>query len=126
MSKQAKKSLLNFMKKQISEKSSKINSEHKLAESHNKVEDESKEEKDEEKMTEKKELEDAKKGSINKAAKTDQTKMIKKLTLKTFIKYTRLVFIFLILVIGLIQFSSAIVEFFNDFVYKTLMTTLHN
>ena len=126
MSEQAKKSLLHFMKKQISEKSSKINAEHKLAVLHHKSHDESKETKDEEEMTEEEELEEAKKESMNKAAEFNQTEMMKKLALETFVKYTILVAVCVIFAIGLIQFGPAVAEFFNGVVFKALMATLHN
>jgi lipopolysaccharide export LptBFGC system permease protein LptF len=127
MSEQAKKSLLHFMKKQISEKSSKINAEHKLAVSHHKSHDDSKETKDEEEMTEEEEeLEEAKKESMNKAAELNQAEMMKKLALETFVKYTILVAVCIIFAIGLIQFGPAIAEFFNGVVFKALMATLHS
>jgi len=126
MSEQAKKSLLHFMKKQISEKSSKINAEHKLAVSHHKSHDESKETKDEEEITEEEELEEAKKESMNKAAEFNQAEMMKKLALETFVKYTILVAVCVIFAIGLIQFGPAVAEFFNGVVFKALMATLHN
>lgn len=125
MSEQAKKSLLHFMKKQISEKSSKINAEHKLAVSHHKSHDESKKTKDEGELTEE-ELEEAKKESVNKAAELNQVEMIKKLALEAFVKYTILVAVCVIFAIGLIQFSPAVAEFFNGVVFKALMATLHN
>jgi hypothetical protein len=126
MSMQAKKSLLHFMKKQISEKSSKINAEHKLAASHHKSHDESKETRDEEEIIEEEELEEAKKESIKKAAEINQTEMIKKLVLETFVKYAILVAVCVIFAIGLIQFGPAIVEFFNGIIFKALMATLDN
>jgi lipopolysaccharide export LptBFGC system permease protein LptF len=130
MSEQAKKSLLHFMKKQISEKSSKINAEHKLAVSHHKSHDEkndeSKEAKDEEEMTEEEELEETKKESMNKAAELNQAEMMKKLALETFVKYTILVAVCVIFAIGLMQFGPAIAEFFNGVIFKALMATLHN
>ncbi len=130
MSEQAKKSLLHFMKKQISEKSSKINAEHKLAaahhKSHDEKHDEAKDGKDEEEMTEEEELEEAKKESMNKAAELNQAEMMKKLALETFVKYTLLVAVCVIFAIGLIQFGPAIAEFFNGVVFKALMATLHN
>jgi Ca2+-dependent lipid-binding protein len=130
MSEQAKKSLLHFMKKQISEKSSKINADHKLAvsyhKSHDEKHDESKKIKDEEEITEEEELEEAKKESMNKAAEINQTEMMKKLALETVVKYTILVAVCVIFAIGLIQFSPAIAEFFNGVVFKALMAALHN
>ena len=126
MSEQAKKSLLHFMKKQISEKSSKINAEHKLAGLNHKSLDEPKETKDEEETTEEEELKEAKKESMNKAAEINQTEMMKKLALETFVKYTILVAICVIFAIGLIQFGPAIAELFNGIVFKILMAALHN
>ncbi len=127
MSEQAKKSLLHFMKKQISEKSSKINADHKLAVSYHKSHDEKHDEsKDEEEITEEEELEEAKKESMNKAAEINQTEMMKKLALETVVKYTILVAVCVIFAIGLIQFGPAIAEFFNGVVFKALMATLHN
>jgi hypothetical protein len=129
MSEQAKKSLLHFMKKQISEKSSKINAEHKLAASHHnspdEKQDQSKDKKDEEEIA-KEELEEAKKESMNKAAEFNQVEMMKKLALETFVKYALLIAVCAICAIGLIQFGPAIAEFFNGFVYKALMATLHS
>jgi Ca2+-dependent lipid-binding protein len=128
MSEQAKKSLLHFMKKQISEKSSKINADHKLAashhKSHNEKHDDSKETKDEEEKAEE-ELEEAKKESMNKAAEINQTEMMKKLALETVVKYTMLVAVCVIFAIGLIQFGPAIAEFFNGVIFKALMATLN-
>lgn len=126
MSKQAKKSLLHFMKKQISEKSSKINAEHKLAASNHKSQDEPKEIKDEEEKTEEEELEAAKKESMNKSAEFNQTEMIKKLALENFVKYAILVAVCVVFAIGLIQFGPAVAEFFNGVVLKALMAALSN
>jgi uncharacterized metal-binding protein len=126
MSEQAKKSLLHFMKKQISEKSSKINAEHKLAGLNHKSLDEPKETKDEEETTEEEELKEAKKESMNKAAEINQTEMMKKLALETFVKYTILVAICVIFAIGLIQFEPAIAKLLNGIVFKILMAALHN
>ncbi len=126
MSEQVKKSLLHLMKKQISEKSSKINAEHKLAGLNHKSLDEPKETKDEEETTEEEELKEAKKESMNKAAEINQTEMMKKLALETFVKYTILVAICVIFAIGLIQFGPAIAELFNGIVFKILMAALHN
>ena len=126
MSEQAKKSLLHFMKKQISEKSSKINAEHKLAASHHKSHDESKETRDEEEIIEEEELEEAKKESIKKAAEINQTEMIKKLVLETFVKYAILVAVCVIFAIGLIQFGPAVAKFFNGIIFKAFMAALDN
>ena len=130
MSEQAKKSLLHFMKKQISEKSSKINAEHKLAasyhNSHDEKHDESEGTKDEEEMTEEEELEEAKKESMNKAAEFNQIEMIKKLALETFVKYAILIAVCVIFAVSLIQFGPTIAEFFNGVVLKALMAALHN
>jgi len=126
MSEQAKKSLLHLMKKQISEKSSKINAEHKLAGLNHKSHDEPKETKDEEETAEEEELKEAKKESMNKAEEINQTEMIKKLALETFVKYTILVAVCVIFAIGLIQFGPDIAELFNGIVFKILMAALHN
>ena len=127
MSEQDKKPLLHFMKKQISEKSSKINAEHKLTDSHHKSHDEKHgESKDEEEMAKEEELEEAKKESMSKSAEISQTEMMKKLALETFAKYALLVAVCVIFAIGLIQFGPAIAEFFNGIVSKALMATLHN
>jgi hypothetical protein len=126
MSEQAKKSLLHFMKKQISEKSSKINAEHKLAGLNHKSLDEPKETKDEEETTEEEELKEAKKESMNKAAEINQTEMMKKLALETFVKYTILVAVCVIFAIGLMQFGPAVAKFFNGIIFKALMAALDN
>jgi len=132
MSEQAKKSLLHFMKKQISEKSSKINAEHKLAASHHKSHDEKHDESKDEgemtegEMTEEEELEEAKKESMNKAAEINQAEMMKKLALETFVKYTILVAVCVIFAIGLMQFGPAVAKFFNGIIFKALMAALDN
>jgi len=124
MSEQAKKSLLHFMKKQISEKSSKINADHKSAPSHHKSHDEKHDESKDEDEKAKEELEEAKKESMNKAAEINQAEMMKKLALETAVKYTMLVAVCVIFAIGLIQFGPVIAEFFNGVIFKALMATL--
>ena len=127
MSEQTKKSLLHFMKKQISEKSSKINAEHKLADSHHKSHDKKHDEsQDEEEIAKEEELEEAKKESMSKSAEISQTEMMKKLALETFVKYAVLAAVCIIFAIGLIQFGPAVAEFFNGIVSKALMATLPN
>lgn len=143
-----KESLLSFMKKQASEKSSKNLAkkatvsvafanvadvaivkeevkkvavvEEEKEEIHHKPKVEKVEEKAEviveKEMTEEELLEDAKKASRNKAVERDQTEMIKKLVLQNIIKYTSLILVLVILIIGIIKFVPALGGFIASFI----------
>lgn len=130
MLEEKKDSLSQFMKKQISEKSSKkaaakTNNAPKNAKSDEQAK-ESEKEKDEnqDELTEEEQLEEAKKASRNKAGERDQTEMIKKLILENIVKYTVLISFLVILAIGIIKFGPAILAFLNGFLYKIIMGAL--
>jgi len=136
MSEQAKNSLSLFMKKQISEKSSKNNvtknsaAKIKNAKSSAKDKKDGEQEKDEnenpeqEEMTEEEELEEAKKASKNKAAEQDQTEMFKKLILENIVKYTVIIAVMVMFAIGVIEFGPALFELLNGLIFKVLMGAL--
>lgn len=131
MLEEKKDSLSQFMKKQISEKSSKkavvskTNNATKNAKSDDQQKENEKEnDENQEEMTEEEKLEEAKKASRNKAGERDQTEMIKKLILENIIKYTVLISFLVILAIGIIKFGPAILAFLNGFLYKIIMGAL--
>ena len=129
MSEEINKSLSLFMKKQISEKSSKNKMEQKAAASAAKAKDIEKKKKDaekdgsesgEEEMSDEEKLEEAKKASRNKAAERDQTKMFKKMILEAIVKYGVIIAVLVMMSIGLIKFGPAIFEMMNGLISKIL------
>ena len=126
MSEQVKKSLLQFMKKQISEKSSGKKSgfsfDANLTEGKNEeVDKRSKDEIDEEEQ-----LEEAKKASQNKAAERNQSALMKKLLLENITKYALLITVLAVFAIAIIKCGPVVVGFFNGMIPKILMGALHN
>lgn len=123
----------SFMKKQISEKSSKktltVKSSKSTCETSNgeQSSDSSKEkneDKNQEEMTEEEELEEAKKESRNKAAQYDQSDMIKKMIIENIVKYTAVISVLVIVSIGLVKFGPALLGLLNGLIYKILMSAL--
>lgn len=131
MSVQKKPSLSDLMKKQMSQKASKKNSGNKSSKPNaksNKNKDENKNEEDQdqnqEEMTEEEKLEEAKKVSKGKAAQYNQNEMIKKLILENIVKYTILMSVIVIFLIGIIKFGSLILSYLNGLIFKLLMSAL--
>jgi len=127
-----KVALSTFMKKQISEKSSKKNISNKghnnnsaAANGKDAANAENKDEKSQEELTEEEEaekLEEAKKASKSKAAQFDQTDMIKKLLLENVVKYVTIICVLVIASIGVIKFGAAFLAFLNGLLYKVIMS----
>ena len=132
MSKQNKVALSSFMKKQISEKSSKKTVASKVhdnnpaaAKEKDAANGENQEQKNQEELTEEEEaeaLEEAKKASKSKAAQFDQTDMIKKLIVENIIKYVVIICVLIIASIGVIKFGSAFLAFLNGLLYSVIMS----
>lgn len=129
MSEESNKSLSLFMKKQISEKSSKKKTEIKAdaiakakkeADKKNGIEQEEVKP-GEEDMTDEEKLEEAKKASRNKAAEMDQTEMFKKMLLENIVKYTVLVAVLVMFAIGIIKFGPAIMHMLDGLLTKILL-----
>ncbi len=132
MAEKNQQSLSSFMKKQISDKSkqqAKSKSVKKIADAKNaqKQGEESpdQENPEQEEMTDEEKLEDAKKASRNKAAEFDQSGMIKKMVIEAIAKYTLLIAIVVVVMIGLIQFGPTLLKALNGLISKILMGALH-
>lgn len=124
MSEQNKKSLSSFMKKQISEKSSKNDSTKKptINGFGSKAKTEKEKDKDQtEETDEEKELAEAKKASRGKAANYDQSHMIKKLLLESIVKCTLAIAVLAIIAIGLIEGGPAILKFLLGLFHRILV-----
>lgn len=125
MSKENKNPLASFMKKQISEKSSK-----KIAEAKSiNFAKNTKAKKDgkkngEEEMSEEEKLAEAKKNSQSKAATRNQTEMLKKLFLENLVKYSVIISVMVIFSIGIVKFGGAIIAFFNGLIFKIFMSAI--
>lgn len=131
MSQEAEKKLSSFMKKQISEKSSKKNLAKKSTPSKPNVDSNQKDAKDknesskEEEMSEEEKSEEAKRTSRSKAAQINQSAMIKKLILQNLAKYTLIFAIFSVVTIGIIQFAPAMFKLLNGLVSKVLIGAIN-
>ncbi len=126
MSEKTKESLSVFMKKQISEKSSKKTLAKKLNAAAAKnlqpgQEKEKEGESPEDEMTDEEKLEEAKKASRNKAAGQDQTEMLKKLFMENCAKYLLMISMLVVLSIGVIKFGPAMVATLNGLVTKMIL-----
>ena len=126
MSEKTKESLSVFMKKQISEKSSKKTLAKKLnAAAAKNLQAGQEKEKDgaslEDEMTDEEKLEEAKKASRNKAAGQDQTEMLKKLFMENCAKYLLMISMLVVLSIGVIKFGPAMVGALNGLVTKMIL-----
>lgn len=129
MSDKTNESLSAFMKKQISEKSSKNNLAKKSTNTQKDNNQEIGEDQEdiqsaEEEMTEEEQLEEAKKASRNKAAERDQTEMFKKLIMESISKYAMLISGLVILSIGVIKFGPELLKFLNGLIFRVLMGSL--
>lgn len=129
MSEKTKESLSVFMKKQISEKSSKKTAPKKSVISSVKNLDQGEDKENncldnQDEMTDEEKLAEAKKASRNKAAGFDQTEMFKKLFLENLAKYTLLFAILVIVTIGVITLGPAMVKFFNKLIYNLFLGSL--
>jgi len=132
MPEQNQQLLFSLMKKQIKEdaKSNKVKKE--AAKSKNLQNEASKAdaktvgegEKDVKEMTEEEVLEDAKKGSKNKAAQYDQTEMIKKLIMENIVKYVVIISVLVVLAIGAIEIGPAFFHMLNGLLSKVLFGAL--
>lgn len=122
----SQESLMNFMKKQASNKVSKQKSDKKSTKSlvANKTKDEKKDGKtniaDDEEMTEEEKLEEAKKESRSKMADVDQTEMLKKLFIEAITKYVLLITLLIIAAIGVIKFGPLFLEFLRGLFFRIL------
>lgn len=131
---QGKITLSSFMKKQISEKSSKKAIAKKTpsgpskgqAAKDGKEGDAEKNQDGTEEMTEEEQLEEAKKASRNKAAETDQTEMFKKLILENIVKYSVIIGVMVIFALGIIQLGPSFFAMLSGFVSKFLMAALRH
>ena len=126
MSEKTKESLSVFMKKQISEKSSKKTLAKKLNAAAAKnlqpgQEKEKEGESPEDEMTDEEKLEEAKKASRNKAAGQDQTEMLKKLFMENCAKYLLMISMLVVLSIGVIKFGPVMVGALNGLVTKMIL-----
>ncbi len=126
MSEKTKESLSVFMKKQISEKSSKKTLAKKLnAAVAKNLESGQEKDKDkidpEDEMTDEEKLEEAKKASRNKASQQDQTEMLKKLFLENVAKYALLATGLALLSIAVIKYGPELVGLLNGLVFKSII-----
>lgn len=124
MSEKTKESLSVFMKKQISEKSSKKTLAKKLnaATAKNLQSGQKKDKIDpEDEMTEEEKLEEAKKASRNKASQQDQTEMLKKLFLESLAKYALLATGLSLLSIAVIKYGPKLIGLLNGLVFKSII-----
>ena len=130
MSQQNQQSLSSLMKKQMKEDAKKIQAK-KIAAKTKKLQSDANNSGGEvkvegevaegmEEMTEEEILEDAKKGSKNKAAQYDQTDMIKKLIMENIIKYVVLISVLVVLSIAVIKTGPALMDMLNGFLSKML------
>jgi hypothetical protein len=119
------------MKKQISEKSTKKNFAKKTSPSNSNKTFDKKNKKGEnepskeDEISEEEKLENAKKDSRNKAAKINQSSMIKKLILQNLAKFTLIIAVFSVVTIGIIQAAPAMFVFLNGLISKILMSALN-
>lgn len=126
MSDSTQSSLSSFMKKKISEKSSKGTS--KLSNSsanfNNKKKSNSSNEdgqNQEPEMTEEEQVAEAKKASRNKASNRDQSGMIKRMFIQNIIKYTLLIASLVVFAFGLLRAVPLFAEFLGGFLHKLFM-----
>ncbi len=130
MSEQNKNPLASFMKKQISEKSSKNNlsraGQKKSPGSIGGKQKANKENSQEEEMSEEEQLQEAKKASRYKAAGHDQSEMIKKLFIESIAKYTLLIAVLVIFAIGMIELGPTLLSLLNGLIFKVLMGALQS
>jgi uncharacterized membrane protein YdbT with pleckstrin-like domain len=129
MSEKTKESLSVFMKKQISEKSSKKTLAKKLnAAATKNLQSDSKKDKEntdsEDEMTDEEKLEEAKKLSRGKASQQDQSEMLKKLFLETAAKYTLLFVGLALLSIAVIKYGPVLIGLLNGLVFKSIISTI--
>ncbi len=120
--------LQSFMKKQITEKSTKKNlieqsifsdKEDKSGDENEK--DEEKEKLNEEEEKEKKELEDAKQASRSKASQMDQTEMLKKLIVQNAVKFILIIGSMLALAYGIIEVGPKLFSSLNGALINTIL-----
>jgi|APGre2960657423_1045063.scaffolds.fasta_scaffold02121_6 uncharacterized membrane protein YdbT with pleckstrin-like domain len=120
--------LQSFMKKQITEKSTKKNlieqsifsdKEDKSGDENKK--DEEKEKLNEEEEKEKKELEDAKQASRSKASQMDQTEMLKKLIVQNAVKFILIIGSMLALAYGIIEVGPKLFSSLNGALINTIL-----
>ncbi len=122
MSDKTKESLSVFMKKQISEKSSKKTSPKisSLATTQN-LTSEEKGSSIENEMNEEEKLEEAKKNSTNKASQHDQSKMLRRLFLESLAKYLLIAVILIIFTIGIVESGPLLFKFFHELLFKAFL-----
>lgn len=122
--------LQSFMKKQITEKSTKKNliEQSIFSDKNDKSGDENENEKDEEKEKlneeeekEKKELEDAKQASRSKASQMDQTEMLKKLIVQNAVKFILIIGSMLALAYGIIEVGPKLFSSLNGALINTIL-----
>jgi Fe2+ transport system protein B len=110
-----------FMKKQISEKSTKktlATQKPSLISSQTQKKD-NKTEPDSE-MSEEEQLEEAKKLSSSKASQRNQTEMVKRLIIENVTKYVVIILVMMILAFSIIKSGPAIVQFFDGLISKII------
>ncbi len=112
-----------FMKKQISEKSSKNNlaknSSAVIAKKSNAAEAKDKKDgQDNDEMSDEEKLEEAKKLSNSKASDYDQTEMFKKLIIENIIRYTALIGTLLVIAIGVIKLGPAFIDLVGSIIHS--------
>jgi hypothetical protein len=122
MTAKSSNALASFMKKQITEKTTKKNliEQSLFSDKNDNCDEEKEQEKDEEKEKlseeeekEKKELEDARQASRLKASQMDQTEMLKKLVIQTAVKIILIVGSMLVLAYGVIEIGPKIFSSLN-------------
>ncbi len=118
-----KDALFNFMKKQISEKSTKKTS---LATNNFNIKTNAKKNVEnksgqEEELTEEEQLEEAKKLSNNKAAQRNNAELLKKMVAETASKYLIIISLLAILAFAVIEGGPAIGEFLNGLISRALL-----
>jgi hypothetical protein len=120
--------LQSFMKKQITEKSTKKNliEQSIISDKNDKSDDENekdeeKEKLDEEEEKEKKELEDAKQASRLKASQMDQTEMLKKLIVQNAVKLILIIGSMLALAYGIIEVGPKLFSSLNGVLIYSIL-----
>jgi hypothetical protein len=123
---QNKESLSSFMKKQINEKSIKKTAAKKPnSQILSKDEAEQQEENSHEiEMSDEEKLAKLKKESLSKTSDYNQSAMVRRLLLESIVKYTVMITVFVVLVIGIIEISPAIFSFLHQLVAEILLGDL--
>lgn len=121
--------LINFMKKQVGNKTSKQFDAKKStaslqngAEKNNKKKNSAKEgANQDDEMSEEEKLAEAKKESINKAGERDQTEMIKKLIIENVAKYVLLIALLVTAALGIIKLGPIVAGFFHGLFFRIII-----